>query len=69
VVREANAGLVSKGVPEQLAMNIRIILDDRDLREQMSESGKRVVQEKYLWSMVAVEMLAVYREILTGKRV
>lgn len=66
VVREAKAGLVSSGAPEQLARNIRTILDDRDLRESMSESGRRAIREKYVWSMVAREMLAAYREILLG---
>lgn len=69
VVREANAGLVSNGAPEQLAMNIRTVLDDRDTREQLSESGKRAVHEKYVWSMVAGEMLDVYHELLTGNQV
>lgn len=68
VVREAKAGLVSSGAPEQLAKNIRTILDDRDLRESMSESGKRAIREKYVWSMVAKEMLAAYREILSGRQ-
>ncbi len=68
VVREVEAGLVSSGVPEQLAANIRTILENASLREKMSEAGMHAVREQYSWGIVASNMLSTYLEILAEGR-
>jgi glycosyltransferase involved in cell wall biosynthesis len=67
-VREAKAGLVSRGDPEQLAGNIHAILENASLREKMSEAGMHAVREQYSWGIVASNMLVTYFEILAWGR-
>jgi D-inositol-3-phosphate glycosyltransferase len=53
--------------PEALAMALRRLLDDPDLRRRMGESGRMRAVRDYGWETVAARTLEVYRSV--GDRV
>jgi D-inositol-3-phosphate glycosyltransferase len=53
--------------PEALAMALRRLLDDPDLRRRMGESGRMRAVSDYGWETVAARTLEVYRSV--GDRV
>jgi glycosyltransferase involved in cell wall biosynthesis len=67
-VREAGAGIVAEGEPEQLAAALARVLGDPELADRMGEQGRVTVQQRFTWDAVACTMERVYEEILaTGK--
>ncbi|MQY59458.1 MAG: glycosyltransferase, partial [Clostridia bacterium] len=67
-VSEVGAGIITDCDSHQVAETIARLLDDRNLREEMGERGKKLVEEKYTWPEVAKEMIEVYEQILDSHR-
>jgi glycosyltransferase involved in cell wall biosynthesis len=54
--------LVPAGAPDALANNLRLILFDRNLREQLATSARHKAQG-YTWQLVAERILHLYEEL------
>jgi len=67
-VSDGGAGIVTDCDGHQVAEAIARLLDDRNLREEMGERGKKLVEEKYTWPEVAKQMIKVYEQILENHR-
>ena len=61
-VCETGPGFVSAGDPESLALNIKRLLCDRDLRRVMGAAGKKTAAEHFTWDAIAEQMINAYRE-------
>ena len=49
---------------EAFAVKLRELLLDSDLRREMGAKARRLVEEKYTWNMVAVELERVYQGLI-----
>jgi glycosyltransferase involved in cell wall biosynthesis len=67
VVLEAQCGIVTQGDPEKLGLEIKRLLADAELRENMGRAGRYVVESKYAWRGIAQQMLDLYNDILTSR--
>jgi len=63
-----NAGFVVAGDEKPLAGAIAQLLSSPDLRHQMGANGKRLVHQKYSWSVVSQNLASAYDAILQKKR-
>lgn len=63
-VTQADAGLVVNCEVDDLAQALTRMLDDPELRQQMGQNGKNLVEAKFTWPRVAEEMLNAYEGIL-----
>jgi len=61
----AKAGLIVPGEAEQLGEAIAQLLTSPQLRYQLGENGKNLVQHRYSWKVIAVQLAEVYRSIIT----
>jgi len=59
-----NGLLVEPGDPEQLAQGIMILLQDSELAEEFGRRGRRLVEEKFAWPLIASKVVDLYRKIL-----
>ncbi len=50
--------------PEEIASAVKFILEHPDEAKRMGENGKRVVREKYNWTIEEKKLLEVYRNVL-----
>jgi glycosyltransferase involved in cell wall biosynthesis len=57
--------LVPPGSADALAASIKQLLDDKRAQQQMSEAGRKRVEEKFSWEQAARKTLEVYQEVLT----
>ena len=48
------------GNPKNIAANIKRILTDIDLRQKLIENGKKLVEEKYNWDLIAQKMQSIF---------
>ena len=53
--------------PVAFAQRVVRLLLDRRLREQLAGNARRLVEERYEWSVIAEKLLAVYRRLLEPK--
>ncbi len=56
--------LVPDGDPTALSEKLKLLLTDEKARLRMGEKGIRLAQ-KYSWSLVAEEMISLYRQLMT----
>ena len=63
-VSDAGAGIVSAGDPKSLALNIRTLLSNEELRKTMGAAGKRTASEHFAWPTIAKQMINAYQECL-----
>ena len=68
LVRDAGAGLVVDGNPEELGRAISSFAGDSALRARMGDAGARAVRERHGWPGRADEMLALYEDVLRQAR-
>lgn len=66
-VAKSNAGIIVDSTQEELALALRKLLDFPELRKQMGENGRRIVEKKYTWDKVAEQMIEVYQDIINCK--
>ena len=55
--------IVIADTPEDFAKNIVLLLKDKNLRQRISASGRKVVLENYTWSKIASKFENLYNEI------
>ena len=64
-IRKSEAGLVvRRGNEGELAEAMLCILENENLAEKMGTSGRRLVEERYSWRMVAKNIEKVYRGLV-----
>ncbi len=63
-IQNAGAGLVTSCDAGELAEALQILLDNEDIRFQMGQSGKALVNKSFSWDTVANDMIRAYRDIL-----
>lgn len=69
VVEHGRTGLLFQpGDPKSLAEQIITLLDSPSLGQSMVQRARQVVAERYSWSHVADETLAVYRHVLDAAK-
>jgi glycosyltransferase involved in cell wall biosynthesis len=56
--------LIAPKKPEELAEKIKILLENKDLREKMGKSGRERVEKHFTWKNIAKKVLEIYGEIL-----
>ena len=59
-VADWGAGFVVEPTVDMFAEKLRDVLNDGDLRRQMGANGRRLVEEKYTWDRVAVQLEGAY---------
>jgi len=68
LVRDAGAGFVVDGNPEELGRAISSFAGDSALRARMGDAGARAVRERHGWPQRADEMLSLYEDVLRQAR-
>jgi D-inositol-3-phosphate glycosyltransferase len=67
-VKDGRTGfLVPNDDPGALAGKLKLLLTDDDLRSRMGQEGTRLAR-RYGWSIVATQVVALYRELVTASR-
>ncbi len=59
-----DALLVPAGDPEALAVAIRRLLEDRQLRQDLGAAGRRLVEERYSGSRLAERLVSLYSRLV-----
>ena len=66
-IADAKAGLVCSPEVGHIATAMCQILEDADLREQMSKNGRGLIMEKYTWEKIVGDLTEIYEDILSGR--
>lgn len=67
VIKESGSGiLVSPGDEAELAKAIVDILSNEEFARKLGEAGRRAVEEKYSWKVVASKIEKAYEEVLSS---
>ena len=65
IIRDGENGfLVNPADPEQLAEKISLLLQAKDLREEIGGKGRKFVEENYSWNVKAGELMEIYSRLL-----
>ncbi len=65
VIVEGRHGLLAEPMkPTDIAGKIRTILENPEMAGNMGRLGRKIVEEKYTWDIVAEQIEGVYREII-----
>ena len=52
--------------PKDLARKIRSLVDDAELRKRLAENGRRIVEEKYNWDIIASQMDRIFKFLISN---
>ena len=63
-VETAGAGFVADATVDAVAVKLRRLLVDADLRERMGVAARQLVAERYTWDIVATQLESVYENLL-----
>ncbi len=66
VIPGKTAFVSAKGNTSKLAKNLFLLIEDNDLRQEMSESGRAYVQNKFSYQRLVKDTAALYRKLLQG---
>jgi glycosyltransferase involved in cell wall biosynthesis len=61
-----NCLLLETGSCEELAVNIKILAANKDLRMRLGENGRRFAREHFSWQRNAEKVLDLYKRVLTN---
>lgn len=64
-VETAAAGFVADATVDAVAVKLRELLVDADLRARMGMAARQLVAERYTWDRVGKQLESVYRQLLT----
>ncbi len=65
VIVEGRQGLLAEPMkPTNIAGKVRTILENPDMAKHMGELGRKIVEERYTWDIVAEQIEGVYEEII-----
>lgn len=67
-VQRNNAGVIVETDAKSIYAGIKKILDDANLRKQISENGKKMVKKYYDTDIVADKMIEMYQEVIKISR-
>ncbi len=62
-----NRDILIADTPEEFAQEVVRLLLDRDLRRQLAQNARRLVEEKYDWKQSAAQMDRIYHELVEAK--
>jgi glycosyltransferase involved in cell wall biosynthesis len=68
IVKEAGCGVIASGEPENFGLEMKRLLNDRDLRRSMGRAGRYTVNAKFTWNVIGKQMVDLYTQILAEKR-
>lgn len=63
VEHDVNGILVPPNDPKKLAIALRKLLEDKELREKYGEVGRRMVEEHFSWNSISKELIKIYKKI------
>ncbi|MCG2725669.1 MAG: glycosyltransferase [Elusimicrobia bacterium] len=63
-VEENNAGIIVETNPQSVYDGIKNLLDNHDLKNKISENGKKMVEKYYDVNKVADKMIEMYEEVI-----
>jgi len=64
IVRECNAGLICEfGDVDCLVEKIKILMENKDLRERYGKNARKCAEEKYNWDIMKERLLRFYRNL------
>jgi glycosyltransferase involved in cell wall biosynthesis len=61
-LEDRKTGLFAKLEPEDIAFNVRIIMENESLRNELISNAKKLVSENYSWNKIAEEFRKIYNE-------
>lgn len=67
-IDQAKAGLVVEGELDTLSEAIAKLLTSPNLRHQLGENGKQLVNHRYSWSAISQNLASVYAAIIEGNK-
>lgn len=67
-MEKLGAGIITRGIPEEIGRAINLLLSDPERRNRMADVGLSIVSEFYSWDGIARKMEKVYRQILSSQR-
>ena len=44
-----------------------VLIENKKLREQLGENGRKLVEEKYSWENTAKEFISIYKNLIIPK--
>ena len=62
-----NALIIPPQSPEKIAEVMLVLIDNKKLREQLGENGRKLVEEKYSWENTAKEFISIYKNLIIPK--
>lgn len=65
-VETAGAGFVADATADAVAVKLRELLVDADLRGRMGMAARKLVAERYTWEVVGKQLESVYRQVLNA---
>lgn len=66
-LEDGKTGLfVEKDDPKDLARKVEMVLEDEKLKRELSENGRKLVEERYNWDRIAVLMKEVYEKTVNN---
>lgn len=69
-LRDKETGLFTKvDDPKDLAFKIDLLLEDSRLRKKIAQNGRKLIEEKYSWELVAGKINSILQKITSGKRI
>ncbi len=67
-VETAGAGFVADATADAVAVKLRELLVDADLRARMGVAARQLVAERYTWERVGNQLELVYQQVLNSNR-
>jgi glycosyltransferase involved in cell wall biosynthesis len=53
--------------PVSIAQKIKLLLDDAVLRQKLIDNGRRLVEEKYDWDKIVLQMKEIFNKLIINK--
>ncbi len=63
-IKASGAGVVVEGDPIKLGQSIKELLSNKQRLQQMGEAGKKIVHQRFAYSLIAKEMEEVYMALI-----
>lgn len=68
-VQAYKAGIVTKCDVQEIANAIETLLDNEAMRKEMGENGRRLVRDKFNWDVITPQIIKLYEQVLSGRKV
>ena len=64
IIRENEVGILTEDDPVQFSSAIKMILDDENMRQKLSENALRLVKDKYNWHKSVEPLVHIYDKLI-----